>query len=119
MTVVAKDGGVLGNALSDFVRASGLERVRLEDPGFEARDQVYGNDQIGARALLTPAVMVRLMGLARQTEGDPPRLVAKHGTLRVALSKGKAEDLFEPPSIADPVQGSEMLVSFRAISARC
>jgi len=28
----------------------------------------------------------------------------------VALSKGKTEDLFEPPSIADPVQGSDMLL---------
>jgi hypothetical protein len=110
VTVVAKDGGLLGNALRAFVQASGLERVRLEDPRFEERYQVYSSDQISARALLTPAVMERLMELERQTQGDPPRLVAEHGTLRVALSKGKTEDLFEPPSIADPVEGGDMLL---------
>jgi len=110
VTVVAKDGGLLGNALRDFVQASGLERVRLEDPRFEERYQVYSGDQISARALLTPAVMERLMELERHTQGDPPRLVAESGTLRVALSKGKTEDLFEPPSIANPVQGNDMLL---------
>ena len=109
VTVVAKDGGLLGNAFRDFVQASGLERVRLEDPRFEERYQVYSSDQISARALLTPAVMERLMELERHTEGDPPRLVAEYGTLRVALSKGKTENLFEPPSIADPAQGDDML----------
>ena len=110
VTVVAKDGGLLGNTLRAFVQASGLERVRLEDPRFEERYQVYSGDQISARALLTPAVMERLMELERHTQGDPPRLVAEYGTLRVALSKGNTEDLFEPPSIADPVGGSEMLL---------
>jgi hypothetical protein len=84
--------------------------VRLEDPRFEERYQVYSSDQIGARALLTPAVMERLMELDRHTQGDPPRLLAEEGTLRVALSKGKGEDLFEPPSIADPAHSSDMLL---------
>jgi hypothetical protein len=110
ITVVAKDGGVLGNVLKDFVQSSGLERVRLEDPRFEDRYQVYSTDQIAARALLTPAVMERLMELDRHTQGDPPRLLAEHGTLRMALSKGKGEDLFEPPSIANPAHGGDMLV---------
>ena len=109
-TVVAKDGGPLGNVLRDFVQARGLERVRLEDPEFESRYQVFGSDQISARALLTPAVMQRLMELDRHTQGDPPRLLAENGVLRVALSKGKSEDLFEPPSIANPVGGSDMLL---------
>lgn len=110
VTVVAKDGGLLGNAFRAFVQEGGLERARLEDPRFEERYQVYSSDQISARALLTPAVMERLMELERHTQGDPPRLVAEHGTLRVALSKGKKEDLFEPPSIANPVGGTDMLL---------
>lgn len=109
-TIVAKDGGVVGNTIRNFVQESRMERVRLEDPDFESRYQVYSSDQIGARALLTPAVMQRLMELERQTQGDPPRLLAEYGTLRVALSKGKADNLFEPPSIASPVSGSDMLV---------
>ena len=109
-TIVAKDGGPLGNAVRDFVQAEGLQRVRLEDPTFESRYQVYSSDQISARALLTPAVMQRLMELERHTEDDPPRLFAENGVLRVALPKGKADDLFEPPSIANPVGGSDMLL---------
>ena len=84
--------------------------MRLEDPRFEDRYQVYSSDQIGARALLTPAVMERLMELARHTEGDPPRLLAEYGGLRVSISKDKKENLFEPPSIANPVHGSDMLL---------
>jgi hypothetical protein len=110
VTIVAKDAGVVGNALRDFVGAEGLERVRLEDPRFEDRYQVYSNDQVGARTLLTPAVMERLMELDRHTEGDPPRLLAENGTLRMALSKHKKENLFEPPSIADPAYGGDMLL---------
>lgn len=109
-TIVAKDGGLLGNAFRNFVQTAGLERVRLEDPQFESRYQVYGSDQIAARALLTPAVMHRLMELDRHTEGDPPRLLAENGTLRLALSKGKADNLFEPPSIASPAGGSDVLL---------
>lgn len=111
VTVVAKDRGVLGNPFRDLVQAYGLERVRLEDPRFEGRYQVYGSDQIAARALLTPAVMERLMELDRQTQEDPPRLIAEEGTLRVALSRGKTVDLFEPPSIADPAHSGDMLLT--------
>jgi hypothetical protein len=109
-TIVAKDFGVLRNAIFDFVQANGLARVRLEDPRFEDRYQVYSDDQIGARTLLTPAVMERLMELERHTEGDPPRLLAEHGRLQVALPKGVHENLFEPPSIANPAHGGDMLV---------
>jgi hypothetical protein len=109
-TIVAKDGGPLGNAVRNFVQAEGLQRVRLEDPTFESRYQVYSSDQISARALLTPAVMQRMLDLERHTQDDPPRLLAEDGTLRVALPKGKADDLFEPPSIANPVGGSDMLL---------
>ena len=111
LTVVAKDGGVFGNTFREFVRTSGLERVRLEDPRFEDRYQVYSTDQIAARALLTPAVMDRLMELDRHTEGDPPRLLAEEGTLRMALSRGKGVDMFEPPSIADPAHSGDMLLA--------
>jgi hypothetical protein len=109
-TIVAKDSGIVGNAIHDFIEANGLRRVRLEDPRFEERYQVYGSDQISARALLTPAVMERLMDLERRTDGDPPRLLAENGTLRVALFNAKGEDLFEPPSMANPLQGHDALV---------
>jgi hypothetical protein len=109
-TIVAKDTGMFGNALRDFIGAAGLERVRLEDPRFEDRYQVYSNDQISARALLTPATMERLMELDGYTGGEPPRLLAEDGVLRLALFKDKKENLFEPPSIADSAAGTDMLL---------
>ncbi len=110
LTVVAKDAGLVGNAMLGIARSAGLQRVRLEDPRFEDRYEVYSNDQVGARALLTPAVMERLLQLDSRTVGDPPRLVAEGGVLRVALGTGKKDDLFEPPSIRRQGGGTDMLI---------
>lgn len=109
-TIVAKDGGILGNAMSDFVRTNGLERVRLEDSRFEDRYQVYSSDQIAARALLTPAVMERLMELAIYSEGDPPRMLVEYGRMSVSIAKEKKANLFEPPSISSPAVGEQVLM---------
>lgn len=106
-TVVTKDTGL--GAAQDLFGPSGLQRVRLEDPRFEARYQVYGSDQIAARALLTPAIMERVMAL-EGAGSDPPRLAAEPGMLWVTIPKHKAENLFEPPALSQPVTSAgEML----------
>ena len=51
-TAIVVDGGMLGNLRDAF----GGDRVRLEDPAFERVYQVFGTDQIAARALLTPGL---------------------------------------------------------------
>jgi len=38
--------------------------VRLEDPNFEKRFEVFSTDQVEARYLLTPSFMERLMALS-------------------------------------------------------
>lgn len=43
---------------------SGLERVRLETSGFEREFNVYADDQVAARILLTVTVMERLLALS-------------------------------------------------------
>jgi Protein of unknown function (DUF3137) len=79
-TVVFKDMGTLGNWFKDTF--SKLERVALEDPHFEKMFEVYADDQIEARYLLTPAFMERLKELV----------------IKMAVR----ENLFEPGSIFEP-----------------
>ena len=110
-TVVTKEAASWLGAIGDFACPTGLDRVRLEDPEFERRYQVYSTDQVGARALLTPAIMERIMELESHARRDPPRLLAEPGRLWVSIPKDEKENLFEPPSLSQPVDsGGEMLV---------
>ncbi len=63
-TVVVRDRGGLTNFFSDSFK--GLEQVKLEDPRFEKRFDVFSTDQIEARYLLTVGFMERLQELAAQ-----------------------------------------------------
>lgn len=47
----------------------GEQRVKLENPEFEESFDVYSNDQIEARYLLTPTMMERLLDLDRKFPG--------------------------------------------------
>ena len=68
-TVVVPDsaesalGSYIGNMLQkwNFSRSGSL--VKLEDPDFERAFAVYGDDQVEARYILTPALMARIMEL--------------------------------------------------------
>jgi hypothetical protein len=109
-TVVAEEQDVF-KQLADRWRLEGLERVRLEDPGFERRYQVYSTDPVEARALLTPAFMERFLALARWDDFDRPdarfrghRFTgalpigawAEANRLVVAIPKPVRVNLFEP-----------------------
>jgi hypothetical protein len=102
-TVVTKDPGSLFGMAADVFGTTGLERIRLEDPRFEARYQVYGSDQVAARALLTPAVMQRMLELDTQAPNEPARLMAEPETLWVAIPTRVSGNLFEPPGLHRPV----------------
>ncbi|MCL1063031.1 DUF3137 domain-containing protein [Shewanella benthica] len=66
-TVVVKARGGLINFLSDSFNS--LSRVKLEDPRFEQRFDVFSSDQIEARYLLTVSFMERLQELASSFTG--------------------------------------------------
>ena len=56
-TVVRKDTGTVGNW---FVKKStSLKKVKLEDPNFEKMFEVYSDDQVEARYLLTVTFIER------------------------------------------------------------
>lgn len=107
-TVVLTDEGVFGNLKARW-RSGAMEPVRLEDPRFEQRFEVYSSDQIEARALLTPAFMDRFMALAAGSGFALPGALAEGGRLVVALPKRLGGDLFEPPVYWKPAGGRALL----------
>lgn len=70
-------------------------KVNLEDPEFEKYYDVYSNDQIEARYLLTTAFMNRMVELAKKGIGKNITLSFEHGNVNIAV--GSAKDWFELP----------------------
>jgi len=62
-------GFFTGNEASVYTMYSG-EKIKLEDPDFMKMFNVYGEDQIEARYILTPALMERIKELVNRTGGD-------------------------------------------------
>jgi hypothetical protein len=108
VTAVIADSGMFGN-LRDRFQSAGCERVRLEDPRFEKAYEVYGSDQIGARALLTPAFIERFMALELHGFGRSMAL-AEDNRLMLVMPKTGGKDLFEPPSFSQPAGSRKALV---------
>jgi hypothetical protein len=112
-TVVLPDRGMFGN-LRDRLAGAGVERVVLEDPVFEKAYEIYGTDQISARALLTPAFMERFRKLAESGRFGAPIALAQDARLLLAQPKGSVGDLFEPPGYRQPAAGREALSALSA-----
>jgi hypothetical protein len=116
VTAVGPDGGPIGNLKARW-RAAGLQRVRLEDPRFERRYEVYGSDQVESRALLTPAFMERFLALERLAGVAAPGAMAEGNRLTVALPKRHRTDLFEPPPYWSPTKGRVLVELSRDIQS--
>jgi hypothetical protein len=76
-----------------------LERVVLESPEFKRFFEVYGEDQVGARRLLTPRVQEALVSLRRRL-GKPIRGAVREKDLWLAV---EGRDRFPKPPILRPV----------------
>lgn len=72
---------------------SGLARVRLENPTFDAAFEVYASDEVEARYILTPAMMERILALAERT-AHPVFLGFKDHRAYLGVNYERA--LFEP-----------------------
>jgi hypothetical protein len=70
ITLITRDAGWF-NGLSGGQRIDGrkLERIGLVDPKFEDIFEVYGDDQVMARYMLTPSFMERLLALETAMAG--------------------------------------------------
>lgn len=74
-TVITRDRGWF-NGLTAMGKKWGskkLERIGLVDPTFEKIFEVYGDDQVLARYMLTPSFMERLMDLEKALHGKQVR----------------------------------------------
>ena len=91
-TVVLKDGGMF-NILK---RISGMQKVQLEDLFFEKIFEVFSDDQIEARYLLTTAFMERVLKLRDLFGGKSIQFSFFNDKLLFAIPTNK--DMFEPCS---------------------
>ncbi|MEM8919931.1 MAG: DUF3137 domain-containing protein, partial [Pseudomonadota bacterium] len=103
LTKVYRDAGLF-NAFKGI--GNSLERVRLEDPVFEKAFEVYSDDQVEARFLLTPDFMERLLELERVFHGGKLRCAFSGGEMFVCVEGG---DLFEPGSLFTPLDNPERI----------
>lgn len=106
VTVITRDQGWL-NSLQKLSRSFGstkLERIGLVDPRFEKAFEVYGNDQVLARYMLTPSFMERLIDLEKALKGKRVRAMfdehSGKGELLIAAETG---NLFEVGSMWKPL----------------
>lgn len=87
-TVVLRDSGWLNR----FECPPHLAKVGLEDPHFEKIFEVFGSDQVEARAILTPSFMQQLVDLEAAFAGNHIRCAFTDGDLMIAI---EASDRFE------------------------
>jgi len=97
-TVVRKDGGTVGNWFKS--KTTSLERVALEDPRFERMFEVYSDDQVEARYLLTTSFMDRLLRLGRSFGGKHVECSFFDDKLLMKIAVKR--NLFEAGSVFEP-----------------
>lgn len=94
---VKSDAGAIGQFFQGVFGTA--DRVKLEDPTFEAQFDVYSRDQVGARYILTPTVMERILALEAQHRGL--RAIFRGSEVLLAIPDGT--DLFNPGSFLKPL----------------
>jgi len=96
-TIVRKDAGMIGNL---FQPSNKLEPVHLEDPKFESIFNVYSDDQVQARYLLTTSFMENLLKLNEIFGGKS--IEASFFDDRLLLKIDSNQPWFNPDTIFKP-----------------
>lgn len=99
-TTIVLDAGVSGEMVVAVV--PGLQKVILEDVVFNRTYSVYSEDQVAARALLTPASMGRMLDMANDRMFPPPQFLADGDRLSFFPRRDNRTSLFEPLSVSNP-----------------
>ncbi len=101
--VIKRDSGTIVNAFNGFVKQQlgSLQRVRLEDPEFERRFEIYATDQVEARTVLTTSFMQRLIDLDTLIGHQAVDCSFFENKLLIRIAT--EHDYFEPGSIFRPV----------------
>lgn len=106
VTVVTRDAGWFNglSGLGKRIDGRKLERIGLVDPTFEKVFEVYGDDQVLARYMLTPSFMERLLQLETALTGKSATAAfdarSGQGELMIAAQTG---NLFEAGSMYKPL----------------
>lgn len=110
-TVVLRDKGVFNPK-----RKSGLKKVGLVDPVFNAAFQAYGSDQVEARYILTPDIMQDIVDLEMAVAGQKIRFGFMRNQLLIAIETGgrlSAGSMLRP--LEDPSRMQKILDEVSAI----
>jgi hypothetical protein len=110
-TAVVAGTGAFGQ-FRDWLGKSERRRIELEDPRFAASYDVWGTDQIAARALLTPAFMERLLALSfpGSTIDGRPLMLARDNRLMLAIPRA-GRDHFAAPSFREAAASRTALIA--------
>jgi hypothetical protein len=104
--LVAREAGAIGNCLKGWINGfSGLERVSLPHPAFEAHFEVYSDDPAVARDTVGPGFCDAMVALAEAHEGQ-----AIQGAFRLKwfyLTIPKRRDQFRLGSLFRSLDGLE------------
>lgn len=98
--------------LRHWLKTSNRQHVALEDPRFAAVYDVWSTDQITARALLTPALMERLLALsgsAANIDGRP-LMMARDNRLTLVIPR-YGRDHFLAPGFRKAADGGASLIA--------
>ena len=93
------------NTMLHSVPVVGLRHTVLEDTNFEKKYDVFTNDEVDARYLITPTFMERLKDMQTAFKADKVRCAFYNDCFFVALSSNK--DLFSLCSLIKPVDDSQ------------
>ena len=85
-------GDYIGSFLQSHNSARG-ELIKMDNPEFEKEFVVYGNDQIEARYILTPALMELLLAFKKRTK---EKVFISFSQNKLYLAIAYFKDLFEP-----------------------
>ncbi|MBL4602090.1 MAG: DUF3137 domain-containing protein [Emcibacteraceae bacterium] len=86
-TIGKKDWTAFGNFFTGAFTAG--EKVKLEDPEFERKFEIYSTDQVEARYLLTPGFMQRMLDLLGSGHTNSIQFAFDDGKLYMALESSK------------------------------
>ena len=95
-TAIARTGAF--EQMRHWLKTSNRQHVALEDPRFSAAYDVWSTDQIAARALLTPALMERLLafsGPAANIDGRP-MVMARDNRLTLVVPRYGRDHFLAP-----------------------
>lgn len=93
----------------------GLKRTELEDVVFEKKYDVYTNDPIEARVVITPAFMERINNIQQLFCAEKVACCFKDKCMYISLYTGK--DMFKLCSLMKPLEAEFFVTMFKEIMA--